>query len=87
MDASQSTSSHRWSGWPGAWCLDCGSEDLNEVAIAYGEYDWEAMPDLNKACPEPGSHHHDPYWRAQQPSDEVIARVMGNVGKLPLQGD
>ena len=22
---------HRWSGWPGAVCMDCGREDLREV--------------------------------------------------------
>ena len=25
---------HRWSGWPGAWCLDCGAEDMGEVCVA-----------------------------------------------------
>jgi hypothetical protein len=25
---------HRWSGWPGAWCLDCGCEDPYENAVA-----------------------------------------------------
>lgn len=25
---------HRWSGWPGAWCLDCGVEDAGEVCVA-----------------------------------------------------
>lgn len=25
---------HRWSGWPGAWCLDCGVEDQREVCLA-----------------------------------------------------
>lgn len=25
---------HRWSGWPGAWCLDCGRDDPYETAIA-----------------------------------------------------
>ena len=24
---------HRWSGWPGAWCLDCGAEDPNELCL------------------------------------------------------
>lgn len=24
---------HRWSGWPGAWCLDCGCDDPYEIAI------------------------------------------------------
>lgn len=27
---------HRWSGWPGAWCLDCGIADPTEEAIAHG---------------------------------------------------
>lgn len=26
----------RWSGWPGAWCLDCGREDPREVALGDG---------------------------------------------------
>lgn len=25
---------HRWSGWPGAWCLDCGTEDQREICCA-----------------------------------------------------
>lgn len=25
---------HRWSGWPGAWCLDCGAEDKRELCAA-----------------------------------------------------
>lgn len=25
---------HRWSGFPGAWCLDCGVEDALELCIA-----------------------------------------------------
>jgi len=25
--------SHRWSGWPGAWCMDCGTEDKDEVCL------------------------------------------------------
>jgi len=25
---------HRWSGWPGAWCLDCGIEDPGEACMA-----------------------------------------------------
>ena len=32
---SRPTEGHRWSGWPGAWCLelDCGQEDGNEVCM------------------------------------------------------
>ena len=25
---------HRWSGWPGAVCLDCGADDAYEVCLA-----------------------------------------------------
>lgn len=30
---------HRFSGWPGAYCLDCGSEDPYEIAIADDWYE------------------------------------------------
>lgn len=30
---------HRWSGWPGAFCLNCGQEDGMELAIGSGDYD------------------------------------------------
>jgi hypothetical protein len=30
---------HAWSGWPGAFCLKCGAEDLLEHAIGMGYYD------------------------------------------------
>ena len=59
---------HRWSGWPGAWCLDCGREDPMELALADGKVDDEgnllpdALTEADKApCPEPGSGRHDPY--------------------------
>ena len=29
-------SEHRWSGWPGAWCLNCGIEDPSEIGLADG---------------------------------------------------
>lgn len=53
-------SGHRWSGWPGAWCLDCGSSDpveagLSGLTILVGE-----------ECAEPHSHRHDPYWAQLQ---------------------
>lgn len=25
---------HRWSGWPGAYCVDCGQEDQAELCMA-----------------------------------------------------
>ena len=67
---------HRWSGWPGAWCLDCGREDPYEQALADKRIDCDAYghlmisPELHAelqtqmVCPEPGSKRHDPYARA-----------------------
>lgn len=64
---------HRWSGWPGVWCLDCGCPDPLEQAIADGNTVWgypEGVTAINPAqrhlygsdeCPEPGSRRHDPY--------------------------
>jgi hypothetical protein len=39
--------SHRWSGWPGAWCLDCGVEDPVEAMINDPDHiiDYDEMPD------------------------------------------
>jgi hypothetical protein len=65
---------HRWAGWPGNFCLDCGIDDPVEIAIADNLYDpetqtWKDTPEAHrlrelshKDCPEPGSHRHDPYF-------------------------
>lgn len=51
---------HRWSGWPGAWCLDCGCEDPNEVEVGTGRT--VAPSHIGPVdCKEPGSKRHDPY--------------------------
>jgi len=34
-------SGHRWSGWPGAYCLKCGAGQALEVALADGWFDFE----------------------------------------------
>lgn len=65
---------HRWSGWPGAWCLDCGCEDPIELALAndtsdptaesfmeYVRKEYKDHPGL-KPCKEPNSHNNDPYY-------------------------
>jgi hypothetical protein len=55
---------HHFSGWPGAFCLDCGAEDANELAIYEPDYhlciewEWEhpgehcliPMEDRNTPC-------------------------------------
>jgi hypothetical protein len=68
-------SDHRWSGWPGAWCLDCGIEDPHEIALADGNYieveDTTSplgfhfeFPNVKiEPCPCPGSNNHNPYNR------------------------
>ena len=64
---------HRWSGWPGAWCLDCGIEDPTELALAEGNYVEVDDPDTPlgfryefpgvriEPCKEPGSNRFNPY--------------------------
>lgn len=67
---------HRWSGWPGAWCLDCGCEDPRERALADGDWDEDdenGMPVLKVSeaemtCPEPGSNRFNPYTKKDEPS-------------------
>lgn len=34
MNAVKESVKHRWSGWPGAYCLYCGSEDMTELSLA-----------------------------------------------------
>lgn len=65
---------HKWSGWPGAWCLDCGAEDPFEIALADGDVDfddndkiiWKSQEAKEKyektnTCSFPGYHLADPY--------------------------
>lgn len=62
---------HRWSGWPGAWCLDCGCEDPHELWLSDESPDSDDQqgaflakyadhPGM-KPCPCPNSKDHDPY--------------------------
>ena len=36
---------HRWSEWPGAWCLDCGCDDPYEVALGDNLIDFVDDPE------------------------------------------
>lgn len=59
---------HRWSGWPGAWCLDCGQDcKLEFLEENGGDYksDAEELKHLTDECPEPGSQRHDPYAKRE----------------------
>ena len=59
------TTGHRWSGWPGAFCLNCGAEHALENAIGLNWYDpftdeWDAVEhaqevyDADAICPVNG---------------------------------
>jgi len=54
---------HRWSGWPGAWCLDCGIEDQREICLADHSLKnvYDCTIHVNPPCSEPGSNRHNPY--------------------------
>lgn len=59
---------HSWSGWPGAWCLNCGQEDQNEICMAECSDIVEKLErgercdkHVNGPCPEPGSNRCNPY--------------------------
>ena len=69
-------SAHRWSGWPGAWCLDCGADDQLELCInahstilfcVEGHELCTEHPSplclehVNGPCPHPGEGLADPY--------------------------
>ncbi len=41
---------HRWSGWPGAHCLDCGTEDAREICLA-DSHPIDCPECYNQPCP------------------------------------
>lgn len=76
---------HRWSGFPGAWCLDCGIECPEEVCMAScpdspdpGKPVGYSCPDPahhSGPCPEPGSNRHNPYRNPAVPDDRPVATL------------
>jgi hypothetical protein len=51
---------HRWSGWPGAYCLDCGAGDPGEDALAHGCDDPRCVEDNELYCMVEG---HTVIWK------------------------
>lgn len=53
---------HRWSGWPGAWCLDCGIEDMREFCVSGADPSPECNGGLLAECGlhalDCGHQHH-----------------------------
>lgn len=67
---------HKWSGWPGAWCLDCGVECLIEAAICCQACQIHLGPEdtfeeylcsdhTQEACKHPGEDLANPYKRKE----------------------
>jgi hypothetical protein len=64
---------HTWSGWPGAWCFDCGCEDPFEACMGgcdQAPSDEMGYPEpsrcpihgqMARPCPTPGSNNFNPY--------------------------
>lgn len=65
---------HRWSGWPGAFCLACGVEDQQEICAtshAHADLDPErgicVIPCQNLPCEAANSDRHNPYSTKETP--------------------
>lgn len=79
---------HDWSGWPGAWCLDCGIEDPMELALADGDFDLIGEGNIAKInficlpCHRKGEGLRNPYiLRKTDPS--VLAKEL--IGVQPME--
>lgn len=53
---------HRWSGWPGAWCLDCGVDCPTEPGPSVGP------------CKYPGRGLYDPYQETPLTAEDIVLK-------------
>jgi hypothetical protein len=57
----------RWSGWPGAWCLDCGRDDPRENMLGDNRVDFICeLTECKCGHPDSDCDHfrvkfHDPF--------------------------
>jgi len=51
---------HRWSGWPGAWCMDCGCSDPMELAVGCRDCFTHCYPGAEQEGPERFCDEHAP---------------------------
>jgi len=87
---------HRWSGWPGAWCLDCGAEDEREICVAVHNaslmcvlghwccFAHDPLPcsvHYNRSCPCPGEALADPY-QLNEKRRELIYLLVRRLGDV-----
>jgi hypothetical protein len=63
---------HNWSGWPGAYCLDCGVEHASENALAL---DWVDVDENGETWKSPTLRQYieflDSHCLAEANEDEV----------------
>ena len=64
---------HHWSGWPGAYCLHCGSEDPQENALALGWVVFEYENGTHRE--DPTGYHFDTPEHEQKVKDAMICPV------------
>jgi hypothetical protein len=71
---SKMTPDHRWSGWPGAWCQDCGTSDMREECLAKDGHDIPCglVECQNLPCRYPNTYIHD-QAAAHDPAKRKIA--------------
>ncbi len=62
---------HRWSGWPGAFCLRCFCEDPVELALADGAHEDVIDPET-LALAYPGHPGLASCWVADAQTDDYI---------------
>ena len=58
------TDTHFWSGWPGAFCLDCGLDDPTEYCVANHDDNCERPECRAGECPAPGTWRIDDLGRS-----------------------
>ena len=79
---------HRWSGWPGAYCLKCGAQELMEQAVADCAYDphadtWESdevkQLYMQAPCPVSDQDYEDHIHQLGHPrfvyQDGILVRI------------
>ena len=55
---------HHWSGWPGAYCFDCGMEDQMEICVGECGGRWaECSTCSGEGCKRCCGTGLDPDWR------------------------
>ena len=74
MSDARDGSGHRWSGWPGAFCMYCGAEDAREICLADG-HDLDCQDCKQESCKVPDNIKDEIDWVLSNPGPNVGDRV------------